>query len=308
MGEFMNKESVNRAIIATMRKSLRTLDLLNINDQKLYIKYYQFILKRLNKVLELTWEQYQAMPQQDFTNPTENIWVMWWQGYDEAPKIIQSNIDNLYQIFGNKVKLITKDNYSNYTDIDKIIRNRFNNNNISFTQWSDIVRYNLLKNNGGLWIDSSVVVSNIFLDIPELFTTDFFSLCSTANIYKFISLGRWTGWFIGGKKEYCLFQFMDIFFKNYYRYYEKTIDYFFADDAAAYFYNKEAKFREDVEHLAKVWDPYLFIRNFKSVDVEKIMNQFKTKQKYCVQKVTYKFDFDNVDNNSLAKKLELGER
>lgn len=304
----MNKEKVDCFAIKNIRRSLKCMDLLGINTDQLYKYYYKFILIRLNNVLCKAWIEFQK--EMDKNRPmvsSDKVWIMWWQGYEQAPLIIKSNINNFNRLFGKKAILVTKDNFINYTDIDNSIIRRFKSGDISFTQWSDIVRYNLLKNNGGLWIDSSVIISDKFLTLEEPFTADYFSLCSNPSTAKFISLGRWTGWCIGGKSNYDLFLFMDIFFKIYYHYYNRTIDYFFADDAIAFFYNKSIKFRNIVRYESKEWDPYIFIRNFKSKNNSKFINQFKTEQKFCVQKLTYKFDFDSVDNNTLAKKLELGE-
>jgi hypothetical protein len=307
----MNKEKIDRFTITSIRKILRGMDLLKLNTNYFYNCYYNFILSKLNNVLNEAWIKFQKNIQNsDSIKNTDNIkrvWVMWWQGYDTAPLIIKNNIKHFSKIFGERFVLITKDNFNDYTDISGDIKEKFKLKKISFTQWSDIVRYNLLKNNGGLWIDSSVIISEKFLTIDKLFNSDYFSLCASPNTNKFISLGRWTGWCVGGKANYGLFVFMNTFFETYYSHYEKTIDYFFADDAVTFYYKKCSDFRNIIKQQEKEWDPYLFIRNFKSTNYDRLITKYESEQKFCVQKLTYKFNFDDVNRNSLAKKIELGE-
>ena len=305
----MNKERIDRFVIANIRKSLRIMDLMHLGTDNFYNHYYNFILSRLNEVLNKSWNEFQSriLEHSNHNYNSGKIWVMWWQGYDDAPLIIKNNIKRFKRLFGKNFVLITERNFSKYTDISNTILDKFKTKNISFTQWSDIVRYNLLKNNGGIWIDSSVIVSKKFLTLDNLYNSRYFSLCSLPNTNKFISLGRWTGWCVGGESNYGLFLFMDIFFKTYYCYYKKTIDYFFADDAVTFYYRKCSEFRNTIRNQEKEWNPYLFVMSFKSTNYENLVTMFESDQKFCVQKLTYKFDFESVNKNSLAKKLELGE-
>lgn len=305
-------EKIDRFLILHFRRILRMMDILHLPNKLLYNLYFSYILNRLRDILNCSLREYQKcrketrVGRKQETVEKKQIWVMWWQGIDRAPNIIKNNINNLINIFGNRVKIIDKNNYCLYTDISKEIISRFNDGNISFTQWSDIVRYNLLKNHGGLWIDSSVIVSKKIRDI-NLFNQEFISLCSLNQDKRYISLSRWTGWFIGGKKNYELFCFLDCFFQLYYKKHTKTIDYFFADDAVTFFYNHSSLFRKNVESQQKEWDPYLFIRNFNTKNTEELFCLFKTKQPYCIQKLTYKYNFAKLDSNSLAKKIEQGK-
>ncbi|MDY3299324.1 capsular polysaccharide synthesis protein [Limosilactobacillus reuteri] len=304
----MSVESINRFTIKYFRKILRATDLVNLKNDKFYDKYYEYILRKLDKVLTKSWEESECS--QNFENNSrleENkIWVMWWQGYQSAPKIIKNNIENLKKIFGKRLVFIDKQNFENYTNISPIVQKAFEDKRISFTQWSDIIRYNLLKNNGGLWIDSSVRISEKILDIPHFFNSPFISLCSKKNTSKFISYGQWAGWFIGGDPNYSLFRFVDTFFKNYYQMYNETIDYFFADDAVAFFYKNNSEFRDLIGKQARVWDPYLFIKNYESTNLNELLRKYQNDPIYCIQKVTYKFNYEKAVKGSLADRLEQG--
>lgn len=304
----MRDESFVRFNIKYIRKILRVTDLFHLRNDELYKIYYQYILKKLNDVLSYTWKEYTTLRTQNVSSKNnKKIWVMWWQGYDQAPKVIKRNIKNLRQLFGDNVIVIDQTNYLRYTNISNNVQNAFNQKHISFTQWSDIIRYNLLRNHGGLWVDSSVMISEKIKSIPDFFESDFISLVSRPNTSKFITQGQWTGWFIGGEANFGLFVFLDLFFKNYYQKYRETIDYFFADDAATYYLNKDKKFRDLLKKQSREWNPYSFIENYNSLNSNHIINEFKNNQSYCIQKITYKFDYNKAKEGSLAYKIGQGE-
>ena len=51
--------------------------------------YYHFILRQLLPVLEVSYNE--ALKRGEETPPRSkrNVWVMWWQGVDNAPKIVK---------------------------------------------------------------------------------------------------------------------------------------------------------------------------------------------------------------------------
>lgn len=288
-----------------IRKILRVCDKVGIPTQFAYEKYYKYILKKLNPVLI---KAYSIYDKNESKLPDQNIkyvWVMWWQGIDNAPDIIKVNIKRLQKTFGeNRVKIITRSNYKKYTDISNNIVNLLKEERISFTLWSDIIRYNLLKNNGGLWIDSTVLVSKKIKNIENLiFDSEYFSLCNSQKDYHYISHALWTGWFVAGNRNYSLFKFMDIFFDLYFKTHSKSIDYYLVDDATFYFFSKNKSFNNKVNAISKVWDPYLFSRNLTKTFNPKIYFNFETERKFCIQKITYKVKMKNIPKDALFYRL-----
>ena len=79
-----------------------------------------------------------------------NIWVLWWQGIDNAPEIVKICINSIKQNSGMRdVIILNKDNYKEYTHIDSTYEDMLNNGEISITQFSDLLRLNLLFEHGG---------------------------------------------------------------------------------------------------------------------------------------------------------------
>lgn len=227
------------------------------------------------------------------------FWIMWWQGIDNnTPEIISKNIKNIENILGEEnIVLITKYNYKKYTDIPNHILSKLNEGKISLTNFSDIVRFNLLRNNGGYWIDSTVIISPGFKDyIRNNENNDFFSLCENKKNYHNISHNQWTGWLMGGVPHYRLFEYACDFYNNYFNSHELIIDYFLIDDIISHFYDITPQFRDDCERFRKNWQPYYWMQNFnKKYDVQMI-NKFNNVLEYSVQKLTYKFNKNVLKN------------
>lgn len=299
------KDNFFPIILNGSRKFLRVLDKLKLPTKNLYAGYYKLILKVLQRSLEKSYFSYNDHVLKE-SSVADKIWVMWWQGLDIAPQIVKNNVARLQEIFGKEsVVIITKDNYEEYTNISSELVGRLEQGKITFTLWSDIIRYNLLMNNGGLWIDSTVVVAKRFLkDYGKQIQSTFFSLCNQKNDYRFISYGKWTGWFIGGRRGFPLFKFVTSFFEEYFSDHETQYDYYLVDDAVKYFYLRNEEFSKLVQSISDNWDPYLFIRNIDSLDTEKILYNFENDNRFYIQKFTYKFNTTrHIDKDTLLGKL-----
>lgn len=92
------------------------------------------------------------------------IWVCWLQGLNYAPDIIKACIKSIEKHKGCRtVKLITFDNYKKYVSIPADIEQFHNESIMTHTQFSDILRLELLIRYGGLWIDAAMFCTG---DIP----------------------------------------------------------------------------------------------------------------------------------------------
>lgn len=157
-----------------------------------------------------------------------------------------------------------------------------------------------------------MVLSKKFYEyFKEVEDKEFISLCSEKENNRYISKGKWTGWFIGGKRNYDLFRFITCFFEVYFKNHNISIDYMLVDDAVHYYYTKNKLYQKIIDEQAREWDPYLFTRNYKSTDLDEIFEMFNGKIKYSVQKFSYKINTEkDISNNSLycilCKKSKTG--
>ena len=80
-----------------------------------------------------------------------NIYVFWWQGINEStPELVKTCI-HLAQVNNpnNKVIILTKDNFKDYSDIPDYILEKLDKGIITITHFSDILRASVLSKTGG---------------------------------------------------------------------------------------------------------------------------------------------------------------
>ncbi|SYW03466.1 conserved hypothetical protein [Oenococcus oeni] len=110
------------------------------------------------------------------------VWFCWFQGIEKAPELVKKNYKNLQKKLGSKrVILITANNFLNYVRFPKKLIIEWKEGKIPNTQFSDLLRAQLLTENGGIWLDSTVYLSSPKL--PDYFNDDFF-------IYQSLKPGR----------------------------------------------------------------------------------------------------------------------
>lgn len=131
--------------------------------------------------------------------PTNCIFIMWWQGEENAPALVKTCIKSIRVHANNhKVIVISKDNINQFIDIPEFISSKVKKGKISFTHLSDIIRLSLLTLYGGAWIDATVFCSK---EIPEeAFKKPFYSIHFGKNT-KDPSHGRWTTFLLFAHKD-----------------------------------------------------------------------------------------------------------
>lgn len=242
----------------------KVLKRLPINE-KIKIKFnkkrHSRINQQLQSLFELSLSEAKKQNKKNSNKALKNskiIWVFWWQGKKNMPSLVRACYNSLQENSSDgKVILITQKNYSKYTDISPEILTLLKNKKITLTHFSDILRFNLLKNYGGLWLDATIFVNK---PITKKYFQSLFT-CSgyDDNNYFFVTKGNWCGFLIGGTKNNILFTFMDIFFKNYWKENTKIIDYFLIDYALNYAWEHNlGHFRDYTKDNLGKNNPFLF--------------------------------------------------
>lgn len=285
----------NKLFLKLQKKQVERFDIKKKSGNlKGYEKYFLNVLRKLQPELSTALKNIDLSTRQNDSNfaLSDNVFVMWWQGVNSAPPLVKNNIKRMQNIFGEgNVHVVTSENWEKYCSISNVIIQKFKSGNISIAALSDVIRFSLLKRYGGLWIDSTVILSENFNDYFSKYSNgNFFSISSQNEDYHYISRSRWAVWFIGGKPGYPLFDFVTSFYDTYFEKHEFLIDYYTIDDVIAYFYAKNGKFRQDVKAISNDWKPYLWSSNMdKSYNI-KMIDKFKNDYLYGVQKFTYKYD------------------
>lgn len=150
-------------------KSITSLEIIR-NGLQLKIK--QKLMKRYSSVLKKFNTKY------DETNYPRSrgnkVWVCWMQGMENAPKLVQRCYRSLQENIPNKeIVLLTEENISQYVKIPEFIMEKYHKGIITKTHFSDILRVELLIQNGGTWIDATVLCTG---NVPDYMLEDDFFL------------------------------------------------------------------------------------------------------------------------------------
>lgn len=171
--------------------------------------------------------------QVNFTNEQKNIFFLWWDGFDNLPEIVRdclNSVEFFYKDF--KIFKIDKNNYSNYVDIDPLIVQKKEKGEITIQTFSDVLRCKFIESIGGVWIDSTILITNKF-DLTYYLEKYGYVTATDGNAKNQISyednIGNWWIFFIGGQKGSPLFKTMSECYVYYLSNHKEKPTYFLVD-------------------------------------------------------------------------------
>lgn len=191
-------------------------------------KAYKLLHKSIYDQLILRYDYILANNYNENNETIKKIWIFWWQGYDQAPKIVKKCIESVKKNSGSfKVIIIDRTNYQNYVCLPNYIIDKLNKGIISITHFSDILRMNLIAEHGGYWMDATIYCTkNIENSLKE---RSIFTGRNPGKDKTNISNWNWTGYSIYGKKGNPLFCLARDFFNEYWKNENYLIDYYLID-------------------------------------------------------------------------------
>ena len=101
----------------------------------------------------------------------DSVFVMWLQGLNAAPEIVQKCVESQKMAMpGKRFIIIDEKNYSDYVTLPDYILEKRQSGIITNALFSDILRLALLIKYGGYWIDASVFMTDgkLIKDIDDL--------------------------------------------------------------------------------------------------------------------------------------------
>lgn len=191
------------------------------------------INKKRNRIIQNNVQKYIPISESEITIPTPNkivkdaIWVCWLQGESKMPELAMICFQSIRQnANGHEVILLTADNYNQYVQLPEIALKRYENRQISHAHFADIIRMNLLTQQGGLWLDATMLIT---APIDEsIFTKPFFSIKTKPSGY-FVSECRWAVFVLASQRNNKLMAYVSKAFENYLNENDILIDYFLFD-------------------------------------------------------------------------------
>lgn len=156
------------------------------------------VLKYLKKKYLPVIEQYDYQESSEQIGPTSNIWVLWWQGYEDAPDIAKACISSIKKNAGSHpVVLLDRYNYKQYITLPDHVIDKFEKGHMMLAHLSDIIRTSLLYEYGGIWMDATMYMLHPFDEIVE--SSTFYTIhgwydeAIPANSARY---GPWTDFFL----------------------------------------------------------------------------------------------------------------
>ena len=294
------------------------LTLVYYHTQQSDAKYYDFskniILDFVLKLRKKAQIDEPADESKETTTEFPNIiWTMWQQGEAQMPETVKSSMKTIKDFArrnGCELHLLTDENLHNFVNIPKDITEKYKKKELSAAHYSDIVRFSLLYQYGGIWMDATLFVSPYAT--VDMFKGDFFSLnhppIHADKIERAIGDFKWSSFFLAGKRGKSYFKHIRDLFIYFVRKYPVFIQYLMLD----YFILSEYKLNDEFKALVgglpvlspaeRVW----FLRDHANEIYDKHEWE-EVLRTTPIMKTTYKINEDTLTPGSYLYKLFRGE-
>ncbi len=125
------------------------------------------------------------------------VWVYWNTGIENAPPIVKKCYDSIKRYSNREVVLLNDGNVGRYIQLPEYIENKKKEHHISLAGYTDLMRFALLEHFGGIWIDSTVYLTE---NIPEqILDSDFFAFRNALGLLENPVL--YPAWFLRAKQH-----------------------------------------------------------------------------------------------------------
>lgn len=218
------------------------------------------------------------------------IWVMWWQGEEQMPPIVQACWKQLKSASGGyQVTLLTKDNWSSYITLPEEIIRKHDQGYIGMAHFSDVLRCFLLEKWGGLWLDATVYVQHI---PPDAFTLPFYTLRGPGMFPEFINRGDFSTFVLGFSRMHSLLaKGMKEFYSAYWQEQTEAIDYLFFDYGIKLILEKSSLVRSELSSVPE---------NYHFYTMNQLLTEVVSRETLCdlvlkspLHKLSYRKDFSS---------------
>ena len=180
------------------------------------------------------------------------IFVLWYQGFDNLPPIIEKCIESIKKHIKNrKLVLISWENIKDWADLPDYIYEKLERGDITKTFFSDILRSSLLYKYGGCWLDAAIFLTD---EIDESYFDRIYYCPSGIKTelkkdfrYLFHKTQGWNVSFQGtNQKHFLLYDFLYHYYLEYFKIYDSHCDYFQNDFCISLFLKNNKDFRKIV--------------------------------------------------------------
>lgn len=231
-------------------------------------------------------------------NMEKTIWICWWQGLDKAPIIVKKCIESITKRT-KKYKIIILDelNYKNYVKLPQWIERKKEKGIISTTHFSDIIRFKLLAEHGGIWLDATFFCSSCKID--TLFDLPFWTIKRPGYGHLSPACGYFANYSFGcDYKNRRFFEILSDFLLYYWHENDFIIDYLLTDYIINMLMNHDKKIKKQFEEIK--------INNKNCDELYKVLNEKYDSSKWqLLSKGTFlfKLSWKHEFNTAIGKNL-----
>lgn len=255
--------------------------------------YHEAIRRFLDGELK---EATRALPEPRQADGPLPVWALWWDGEENAPPCVRLALHSQKKYFAGPeyaYHLLTKETYAQYAEIDPAALSRYKKGEMSLTHLSDVLRCELLRRHGGLWIDATVYMTGP-LDQAAL-SGDFYTVRKTAypeSLRALIPAGRWACYLLRCRPGDPLMTFLTAGYKLYWQKYADVPDYYLLDEMIDAAYRLVPHVRHMIGGVP--------VNNERVFDLYRIRNEAYTPEKTApimqanrIHKLSYKDQYDD---------------
>ena len=148
--------------------------------------------------------------------------MCWLQGEEQMPPIVQRCYQSVRRwVADYEIRLITNDNLTEYVTLPEHIIDKYRRGIISFPHFSDILRIALLGQQGGIWLDATVLLT---APLDKQITEQPIFYFQPSVLCKLPHAG--SNWFLVGQKMHPIWLRLSKLLSAYWKKENKTVDYF----------------------------------------------------------------------------------
>jgi len=226
------------------------------------------------------------------------IFTYWDSGFDRAPAVVRACYREMIRIHGKEnVVALDSENWRFYVNIPKHITDKSPANKAHF---SDVLRAALLSEYGGIWADATCLFSrNVINEFDDLSRSGFFSYHYTT--------ARISSWFLCSSGDNYIAKMLFESMNEYWKDHDTLQHYFLFHHMLEVLYLIDNKFRDcwDASTKASSREPHIIqkymMTPYKKKEFDKAYNNAS------VHKLTYKFNMEDLKNNSIISHIVRGD-
>ena len=263
--------------------------------KKIHIYEHEIVKKYLKNKYNNILERFEYK-EPDKISDTSPIWILWWQGIENAPLIVKKCIESVMSNANkHSVVIIDKNNYAKYIKLPEYIIKKVENQIITITQFSDILRMSLLYEHGGIWMDATIFAVSDFSKDFSKYSIYSIKHCKFSEYH--VCKGMWSGFFLAASKGNCIVKLFRDFFLEYWKFENCLITYFLIDCIIALCYENNFWVKKELDKIpcnnSNVFEMQTLLK--KEFDEENFKAICENNDLF---KVSWKLDFSTSKNNT----------